>query len=115
VGYWEDHYRFGLPSPKGIKRLGSGAGLNILVNTAAPIMFAYGLYTHDQHLMNRAKMLLEALPPENNRIIRNWAAEGVTAAHAAHGQALTGQWKRLCASRSCLQCATGRFLAGGRL
>jgi hypothetical protein len=114
-GYWEDHYRFGLPSPQGIKRLGSVAGLNILVNTAAPIMFAYGLHTHDQTLMNRAKMLLEALPPENNRIIRNWAAEGVTAAHAAHGQALTGQWKRLCASRSCLQCAAGRFLAGGRL
>lgn len=113
--YWEEHYRFGLPSPKGIKRLGSGASLNILVNTAAPIMFAYGLYTHDQHLMNRAKMLLEALPPENNRIIRNWAAEGVIAAHAAHSQALTGQWKSFCATRSCMQCAAGRFLAGGRL
>lgn len=113
--YWEEHYRFGLPSPKGIKRLGSGAGFNILVNTAAPIMFAYGLHTNDQPLMNRAKMLLEALPPENNRVIRNWAAEGITAAHAAQSQALTGQWKSLCAARNCLQCAAGRFLAGGHL
>lgn len=113
AGYWEHHYRFALSSPPGIKKLGREAAVNILVNTAAPIMFAYGRHTGDTDLMNRAILLLEQLPAENNRIIRAWAQEGITATHAGHGQALTGQWKTLCSVRSCLQCAAGRYLAGG--
>jgi hypothetical protein len=115
TGYWENHYRFALASPPGIKKLGRDAAVNILVNTAAPIMFAYGRHTRDNHLMNRAARLLEQLPAENNRIIRAWAREGISAAHAGQGQALTGQWKSLCTARNCLQCPAGRYLAGGIL
>lgn len=111
-GYWEHHYRFGLPSAPGNKKLGADAALNILVNTAAPIMFAYGRYIGDPSLMDRAANMLKQLPAENNRIVRAWAKEGVSASHAGDSQALTGQWKSMCAERACLQCPAGQFLAG---
>lgn len=111
-GYWENHYRFSLPSPPGVKRLGTEAGMNILVNTVAPIMFAYGRYLNEQNLMQRATTLLRALPPEKNRLVRAWASEGVQARNAGESQALTGHWKTRCMLRSCLQCPAGQHLAG---
>lgn len=61
--YWQQHYTFGEESTLGAKTLQT-ASLNLLIiNTAAPLLFAYGRHLMNEDMAERAFTLLEALPP----------------------------------------------------
>lgn len=105
--YWQSHYVFGSPSPCRAKALGSASLNLLLVNTVAPMLFAYGRHRCDERLQSRALSLLEELPAEDNRIVRSWAAAGLTAAHAADSQALIELRRNYCDRKDCLRCRFG--------
>ena len=70
--YWETHYTFGSTSCRNDKNL-SPASLNLLmINTAIPMLFAYGKHKSDEALCDRAFDLLEQRKAENNHITRLW-------------------------------------------
>ena len=70
--YWETHYTFGSTSCRNDKNL-SPASLNLLmINTAIPMLFAYGKHKSDEALCDRAFDLLEQLKAEHNHITRLW-------------------------------------------
>ena len=72
--YWETHYVFGSVSEKCEKTV-SEQSLNVLlINTAIPILFAYGRHISSEKLCDRALNYLEQLKPEDNHIVRMWKA-----------------------------------------
>ncbi len=113
--YWETHYLFGCPGPKNEKHLSRRSRELLIINTLVPMLYAYGRHHADEGCCRRAIELLEALKPEDNYIIRSWAACGLTVGSAADSQALIQLRKRYCERRDCLRCRFGfEYLRGKR-
>lgn len=105
--YWETHYTFGSTSTATQKNL-SQASLNLLIiNTVAPMLFAYGRHVGRELFCERAVSLLEALKAENNNIVRMWSSCGLTAESAGDSQALIQLKKEYCDRKDCLRCRIG--------
>lgn len=108
--YWETHYNFGVTSPKMDKQLGEASLDILLINTVVPILFAYGKKTDAEKYCEKAIRFMEALKPERNSIVRDFAQAGVTARHAFDSQALIQLRKEYCDTRKCLYCRIGHKL-----
>ena len=105
--YWRTHYvpdRAGEPRRKVIGRAAAHA---VLINAVAPLVFLYGRLQGRPELERRALDLLEALPPERNRVTRQWREVGIVAESAAESQALLTLRRAYCEPRRCLECAIG--------
>lgn len=106
--YWNTHYCFGgQPSRPRENHLSKSSIELIIVNSVAPILFAYGKYKSDQHICDRAFSLWEQLKAENNRITRAWALAGVACDNAADSQALIQLSRHYCDTHNCLRCQFG--------
>ena len=105
--YWETHYVFGSTSGKKEKKM-SAPSINLLmINTAIPMLFAYGRYKGDDTLCDRAFDLLEQLKAENNHIVRMWRECGLPVENAGDSQALIQLKKQYCDRKDCLHCRIG--------
>lgn len=105
--YWETHYTFGSESDKNEKHL-SPFSLNLLmINTAIPMLFAYGRHAASERLCDRAFDFLDKLKAENNRIIRMWRSCGLEVRSAGDSQALLQLKTEYCDRRDCLRCRIG--------
>ena len=113
--YWETHYTFGSTSCKTQKHL-SPASLNLLmVNTAIPMLFAYGRHKSNERLCDRAFDLLEQLKAENNHITRMWQQCGLEVKTAGDSQALIQLKREYCDRKDCLRCRFGyEYLKGAK-
>lgn len=105
--YWQTHYTFGSASARNDKHL-SPASINLLViNAAVPMLFAYGRYTADDRLCERALTFLDELKAENNHIVRMWRECGLCVTTAGDSQALIQLKNEYCDKRDCLRCRFG--------
>lgn len=106
--YWQQHVRFDERQEKAVPRkLGTDSVHNIIINTVAPLRF---LYAHQQGRtaeQEQALQLLEALPAEDNAVIRRWEEQGWKAGHAAASQALLQLYNHYCNNKRCLECSIG--------
>lgn len=106
--YWRTHYTFASQATKPIEKTLSPSSIQlIIINSVAPMLFAYGKYKSDQTLCDRAFTLWEQLKPENNAIIRDWASAGIACENAADSQALIQLHRNYCQRRDCLRCKFG--------
>jgi hypothetical protein len=105
--YWKTHYRFDCDSEQSGKQIGSQSINNILINTVAVSLFAYGLQVGRQDKMSRAIDLLETIPAENNNLIKRFHKIGFKSANADHTQALIQLKRNYCDARKCLHCGIG--------
>ena len=86
----------------------SSSTLNLLiVNTVAPMLFAYGRHKADEQLCQRAFDFLEEMPAENNYIVRMWKEVGLSVDNAGDSQALIQLKKQYCDRKDCLRCRIG--------
>ena len=108
--YWNDHYRFDVPSAPRSKRLGRAGAEHILINAVVPTLFALGRLQAREDRAERALHLLEQLPAERNQLLAGWAALGLQADTAGRGQALIELKNGHCAKRRCLSCGIGNQL-----
>jgi hypothetical protein len=108
--YWQTHYHFGKESREALRGLGQSSAENLLINTVAPLRVAYGRYTDQQEYIDGAVDLLQALPAEDNRIIRYWKKLGMPTASAADSQGLLELYNEYCTPKRCLQCSIGLSL-----
>jgi len=108
--YWETHYRFGKTSSRRKKGLGLSAIRILLINTVVPVLFAYGKKKNQEHFIQKALDLLEAIPPEKNHIVNAFAKSGVKVAHAGDSQALIQLRKAYCDRKKCMFCRIGHRL-----
>jgi hypothetical protein len=105
--YWHYHYLFDQPSSFKKKTLGQAMIENCMINTVATLIFAYGLYHKEEAYTRKALRWLEALPAEQNTIIKSFAALDVAAQTAFDSQALIELKNNYCNHKKCLQCAAG--------
>ncbi len=108
--YWDEHYRFGVVAKKKKKNIGKTAIDVILINTIIPFLFVYGKYKDIENYKEKAVRLLQELPPENNRIIKQWRELGVEADNALDTQALLQLKKEYCDKKRCLDCQIGNLI-----
>ena len=108
--YWENHYQFTDPTCDPVKGIGRQTIDSILINTLAPLLFAFGESTGNVAMEERAVRLLEELPPENNRYVRAWKEVGIIPKNAFDTQALLELQQSYCEKRKCLFCRIGHHL-----
>ena len=107
AAYWNSHYRFGETSPFQPKQLGMQMAGTLMVNTAIPVLFAYGTYHKIYRYRERAIQWLYHLSAEDNRITRNWQELGIPVRSAMDAQSLIELTNSYCATKKCLECAVG--------
>ncbi|GEP93839.1 DUF2851 family protein [Chitinophaga cymbidii] len=106
--YWEDHYRFDIPSVR-TAGIGKSTILRIIVNVVIPLLYLYGKHMGLAVYRQRALHFLQQLPAENNRIIRGWS-DLVPVASAWDSQALLQLKQYYCEEKRCLGCGIGMRL-----
>ena len=105
--YWNNHYRFGKKAKGEVPDLGESSIQNIIINTVAPLLVAYGKYKDEQLFIDRALELLQQLPAEQNKITRTWSALGLNVKTAFDSQSLIELYNNFCQTRQCLNCSVG--------
>jgi hypothetical protein len=105
--YWHYHYCFDEPTEYKPKKLGRQMAENIIINTIAPLLFAYGGYTGQEIYKDKAISFLQHIPGEDNSITRQWRAAGVENPSAFDSQALVELTHNYCECQRCLECAVG--------
>jgi len=105
--YWDTHYHFNRESARRKKKLGEQALRLLVINVVVPFYFLYGEHQNKLYLKDRALQLLEALPAEDNMVIRKWTVAGIEAENALESQALLHLKSRYCELKRCLSCGIG--------
>ena len=105
--YWQTHYQLGIEGKQHQSRLSLSARQTLLINALVPFLFVYGKQTGDENFCVKALDILQKLPPEDNRIIRDWHELGIEATSALDSQALIELKKNKCAARMCSNCPIG--------
>jgi hypothetical protein len=111
--YWHYHYRFEERSSFRKKTLGSEMIDNIIINTIAPAMFAYGSYHGEQRYKDKALQWLGQTEAERNAVIRGFRQIGIDSQTAYDSQALIELKSEYCDKRRCLDCGVGNAVLKG--
>ena len=111
--YWHYHYRFNKTTSFMPKILGTETINNILINTIAPILFAYGTYNNNELYQEKAIRWLIEAKPEVNSLIQGWQDYGLKAKSAFDSQALIELTNNYCYQKRCLECTVGNKILQG--
>ncbi len=111
--YWQQHYLIGKRAQQPIPGLGTSSMHNILINTTVPLLVAYGKIRGDVFYIRKAMALLRQLPPERNKLTKQWEALGISMKNALETQGGIALLKQLCASKQCLSCGIGQTIIAG--
>lgn len=105
--YWHYHYRFDEAVSYKKKKLGTAMIDNILINTVAPVLFAYGNYQNDNSCKTKAIQFLESTSAEKNSITKGFEKLGVGNKNAFDSQSLLELKNEYCNRKKCLNCSIG--------
>lgn len=109
-GYWTKHYTFGKPNERTTATLSRSSIDIILINTVAPLLYAYGELTGSYEMTDKAIKLLEDLRAESNSIVSHFVAYGIDCPDALTSQALVQLKREYCDARKCIYCKIGHHL-----
>jgi hypothetical protein len=105
--YWHYHFRLDELSVFRKKNLGSTMVDNIIVNTVAPILFAYGNYHHEQSFIDKAVKWLQEISAEGNSITKGFRRLKIAVNSAFDSQAMIELKTMYCDQKRCLECGIG--------
>lgn len=105
--YWHTHYQLDTLSDFRKKHVGKSMVNNMLINTIAPILFAYGQFHQEDEYKERAIDLLGQIEAESNHITRKFELLGFRNETALDSQFLLQLKNHYCDERLCLNCAIG--------
>lgn len=109
--YWDNHYQLGKPTSKQHKTTnGQQHAQQVITNGLIPLLFAYGLESHRPQRYELGIQLLEKLPPEDHRIVRNLSVFGCQNKTAKDSQSMIAQFRHYCDKKACGQCLIGQEL-----
>lgn len=109
-GYWTKHYTFGKPNERATATLSRSSTDIILINTVAPLLYAYGELTGNYEMTDKAIKLLEDFRAESNSIVSHFVAYGIDCPDALTSQALVQLKREYCDARKCIYCKIGHHL-----
>ena len=105
--YWHYHYRFDDESAFMKKNLGAAMIDNIIINTVAPVLFAYGTYHDENKYKEKALKWLGETTAEKNSITKGFQKLGIENQNAFDSQALIELRNEYCTKKRCLDCGVG--------
>lgn len=108
--YWHYHYIFDEATPLKPKVLGQQMIDNIIINTVAPVLFAYGSWSKEDEYKLKGIQWLTELAAEENNITKKWKSLGVKNSNALDSQALIELKNSYCSEKRCLDCAVGNAI-----
>ena len=108
--YWHYHYLLDEPSTFKMKIIGKNMIDNIIINTVAPMLFAYGIYHKEEKYKTKALSWLEEIPAEINSITKGFVQLKLQNSSAFDSQALIELKTQYCDHKHCLNCAVGNSL-----
>jgi hypothetical protein len=108
--YWTTHYRFFKTASDSVPALGESSIDNVLINTVAPLLVAYGRWKDDPSYLERAMIILQEISSEQNAIVKLWTEPGMTSKSAFDSQALIELYSSYCQKRRCLDCTIGHSI-----
>jgi len=114
-GYWQTHYRFGRKAKGRVAAFGEASVENVVINTVAPLLVAYGKYKDEQAFVDLAVELLQQLPAEQNKITKEWNDLGLKIKNAFDSQGSIELRNEFCEKRQCLNCNIGVALLKPKL
>lgn len=109
-GYWATHTDFDVEGAGGPASLSEASIRLLLINFAAPLIYAHAASLGDADIAERASRIWDTAPPEKNSIISQWRNAGITAKSAADSQALLQLRREYCDRDRCLECRFGHAL-----
>lgn len=112
--YWKKHYNFGQVAKSTIGALGQSSIENIIINTVAPLLFAYGIHKDNQYFKDKSIDLLAEINSGNNFITKKWKELGLEINNAFDSQALIEMYNEFCKKKRCLNCSIGVEIIGNR-
>jgi len=108
--YWHYHYLPGQTVAFKKKTVGTQMIHNILINTVAPMLYAYGFYHNNRSLQDKAIRWLEQIAAEKNSITKGFTTLGIANRNAFDSQALIQLKNEYCNQKHCLNCAIGNWI-----
>lgn len=108
--YWHYHYQFDEASSFKKKNLGAAMIDNIIINTVAPVLFAYGNYHDENNYKEKALKWLEQTAAESNSITKGFYKLGIENKNAFDSQALIELKNEYCNTKRCLECGVGNAI-----
>ncbi len=108
--YWHYHYRFDEASAFKKKSLGATMIDNIIINTVAPVLFAYGNYHNEIKYKEKALKWLEQTAAESNSITKGFQQWGIENINAFDSQGLIELKNEYCNNKRCLECGVGNAI-----
>ena len=108
--YWHYHYRFDETSAFKKKNIGVAMIDNIIINTVAPVLFAYGNYHNENKYKDRALQCLEETAAEKNLITKGFRQLNIENKNAWDSQALIELKNEYCTKKRCLECSVGNAI-----
>lgn len=111
--YWHYHYRFDEATSFKKKKLGDAMIDNIVINTIAPALFAYGNYHDENKYKEKALKWLEKTAAESNSITKGFQKLGIENKNSFDSQALIELKNEYCNKKRCLECGVGNAILKG--
>ncbi|MCP4520416.1 MAG: DUF2851 family protein [Cytophagales bacterium] len=108
--YWERHYTFGKLTEKKVFTLGKSSIENLAMNTAVPLLVAYGKQKSMKEYQQKALHWLENLGAEKNSVITTMKENGFELNSAYKTQGALELYKSYCTQKKCLNCMIGQQL-----
>ena len=107
-GYWKHHYNFGKKTSKN-KTTHTGQHFinTLIINAVVPTLFTYGTKNQDSGYKEKALSLLDSMPAENNRIIKEYEKLHFPVESALNTQGLLQLKENYCSKIKCLNCIVG--------
>lgn len=111
--YWHYHYQFDEMAAFKKKKLGAAMIDNIIINTIAPVLFAYGNYHDENKYKEKALRWLEETAAEKNAITKGFQQLIIENKNAFDSQALIELKNEYCIKKRCLECGVGNAILKG--
>ena len=111
--YWHYHYQFDETSSFKKKKTGPSMIDNIIINTVAPVLFAYGNYHSENRYKGKALQCMEEIAAEKNLITKGFEQLNIENKNAWDSQALIELKNEYCNKKRCLECAAGNSILKG--
>ncbi len=108
--YWHYHYQFDEIATFKKKKTGASTVDNIIINTVAPALFAYGNYHGETKYKDKALQCLEETPAEQNLITKGFKQLNIECNNAWDSQALIELKNEYCSRYRCLDCVAGNSI-----
>lgn len=90
--------------------MGIQTARSLIINAIIPTMISFAQWQGDDERCERALALLEQLPSEENRYIKQWKDSGLSTRSSFDSQALLQLFLQYCQPHKCLRCRIGCWL-----